>query len=67
MESSRISIRNIVTNDIKQTEIFIKRNNETIDRLRNSQTNVEFNRKQIEKLVIAQKDAEKKLENLNLY
>ena len=64
IDSGRIAARNVITNDIKQSENIIKRNKETMDRLRSSQSNVEFNKKQIEKLFIAEKDTEKKIENL---
>jgi hypothetical protein len=64
METTRIAARNNITNDIKQSEIIIKRNNETIDRLRISQTNAEFNKKQIENLSIKQKEIEEKIQTL---
>ena len=57
MENFRISTRNNINSEIKQTENIIKRNKDTIDRLRNSQTNFEFNKKQIEIL----------RENFNIY
>jgi hypothetical protein len=64
METVRIAARNNITNDIKQSENIMKRNNETIDRLRISQTNVEFNKKQIEKLSIKQKEIQEKIHTL---
>jgi len=64
MENFRISTRNNINSEIKQTENIIKRNKDTIDRLRNSQTNFEFNKKQIEKLSLSQTDYESKLEIL---
>ena len=64
METERIAARNVITNDIKQSENIISRNKETIDRLRISQSNLEYNKKQIEKLSTTQKDIEQKIENL---
>jgi hypothetical protein len=64
METLRIAARNIVHDEIKQTELIVKRNKDTIDRLRNSQTNMEFNKKQVEKLSLTQTELYKKLENL---
>ena len=60
MEQLRIAERNIVRIDIKQIESVIKRNKETIDRLK-SQEKSDFNTKQIEKNKIALKDNEQKL------
>ena len=60
MEQLHIAERNIVRNDIKQIESNIKRNKETIDRLK-SQEKSEFNIKQIEKIKINLKDNEQKL------
>ena len=64
MEYLKISTRNTINNDIKQTEIIIKRNKETIERLSISLINIEFNKKQVEKLINLQKDYENKIENL---
>ena len=64
METSRITARNNITNEIKQSENIIKRNKDTIDRLRISQTNLEFNKNQIEKLFSTQKELENKIEIL---
>lgn len=60
MEQLRIAERNIVRIDIKQIESVIKRNKETIDRLK-SQEKSDFNTKQIEKNKISLKDNEQKL------
>jgi len=60
MEQLRISERNITRNDIKQIESIIKRNKETIDRLK-SQEKSDFNTKQIEKIKNTLKDNEQKL------
>lgn len=66
MENFRISTRNIINSEIKQTENIIKRNKDTIERLRNTQqTNVEFNKNQIERLTSSLSDYENKLELLN--
>lgn len=64
MEAYRIAARNSVNNEIKQAENIIKRNKETIDRLKHIQTNIEFNRNQIEKLSILEKEYEEKLKTL---
>lgn len=64
METSRIAARNIIHDEIKQKENVLKRNKETIDRLRNSQTNMEFNKIQIEKLSLSISELSKKIENL---
>ena len=60
MEQLRIAERNIIRNDIKQIESIIKRNKETIDRLK-SQEKSDFNTKQIEKIKNTLKDNEQKL------
>jgi hypothetical protein len=60
MEQLRITERNIVRNDIKQIESIIKRNKETIDRLK-SQEKSDYNTKQIEKIKNVMKDSEQKL------
>lgn len=61
MENFRISTRNNINSEIKQTENIIKRNNDTIERLRNTQSNFDFNKKQIEKLSLSQVDYENNL------
>jgi hypothetical protein len=63
MEQLRIAERNIARNDIKQIESIIKRNKETIDRLK-SQEKSDFNTKQIEKIKNTLKDNEQKLLSL---
>ena len=63
MEQLRIAERNIARNDIKQIESIIKRNKETIDRLK-SQEKSDFNTKQIEKIRNTLKDNEQKLLSL---
>ena len=60
MEQLRIAERNVVRNDIKQIESIIKRNKETIDRLK-SQDKSDFNIKQIDKIKLSLKDNEQKL------
>ena len=60
MEQLRIAERNIVRNDIKQIESIIKRNKETIDRLK-AQEKSDYNTKQIEKIKNTMKDSEQKL------
>ena len=64
MEQSRIAERNIVKDEIRQAEVFLKRSNDTIDRLK-SQEKSDFNKKQIEKLKLTVKDIETKLAVLN--
>ena len=64
METFRISTRNNINAEIKQAETVIKRNKDTIDRLRNSQTDIQFNKKQIEKLTVTLKEYEDKVELL---
>jgi len=61
MESIRLNEKNNIQNEIKRTELLIKRNNETIERLRVSQENKEFNQKQIEKIKKGQNDFENKI------
>jgi hypothetical protein len=65
MEKLRISERNTVRNDIKQLESIIKRNKETIDRLRNQEKS-DFNTKQIEKSKTALIENEDKLKELEV-
>ena len=50
MQNLRISEKNKVTNDIKSKEILIKRNIETIDRLKSLEQS-KFNTTQIEKIL----------------
>lgn len=64
METARVAARNIINDEIKQKENIIKRNKETIDRLRNSQNNIQFNKTQIEKLSLMETELFKKIENL---
>lgn len=64
MEQLRIAERNIVRNDIKSIESTIKRNKETIERLK-SQDKSDFNLKQIEKIKNILKDSEQKLSSLD--
>jgi len=65
METIRLGEKNNIQNEIKRTELLIKRNNETIERLRVSQENKEFNQKQIEKIKKSQSDFEAKIKDLN--
>jgi hypothetical protein len=64
MDAFRITARNNINNDIKQAENVIKRNKETIERLKGVQTNIEFNRNQIEKLSVLEKEYQEKLKTL---
>ena len=65
MEHLRIHEKNIASAEIKRIKNLISKNKDTIDRLLNIDNNVEFNKKQIEKLKLNNKDNEQKLELLN--
>jgi len=65
METIRLSEKNNIQNEIKRTESMIKRNKETIERLRSIQENKEFNQNQIEKLKKTQIDFDNKIKDLN--
>jgi hypothetical protein len=64
MEQIRINEKNNIRLKIKETTNLINKNNETIKRLRNIQDNVEFYKKQIDKLNNKIKEDESKLIDL---
>lgn len=61
MEQLKISEKNKIRNEIKILENLLNRNKGTIDRLSNSNSNIEFNKKQIEKLILINTESETKI------
>ena len=65
MEQLRIREKNHTNAEIKRVTNLINKNNTTISRLESIDTDIEFNKKQIEKLKTNNKDNEEKLKSLN--
>lgn len=64
MEARRLTERNRIRNKIREITKYIETDTNTINRLRFLQTNIEFNRNQIEKLSAKNKDRERLLDEL---
>ena len=65
MDNLRIHEKNIASSEIKRIKNLLSKNKDTIDRLSNIDTDIEFNKKQIEKLKKCCKEFDEKLEILN--
>lgn len=64
MESKRLSEKNKINNKIREISKYIETDNNTINRLQNSQININFNKQQIEKLSIKNEERYKILDEL---
>lgn len=65
MEKLILSEKNKIHNKIKEVNNFIEKDNNTINRLKYLQINLDFNKKQIEKLILKNNEREKLIISLN--
>lgn len=66
MDALKLHEKNIILQQTKELQSYLKKNYEVIERLRSStEFNVEFNRKQIQKLTDKNKEYESTIENFN--